>query len=305
MSAIQIKDDPFVAWDQLRSADPVHWDPDFDAWIISRYADVYPLARNSKALGQGYVKTQYHLLSKNESEEVAKRRVTNESPSLRLSKNFLRFTDAPNHTRHRELTVKALPYKLSKPTNIERFRPQLQKHVDDLIDRIADQHEMDVMKSLAIPLPFRTMATVIANVPVEDFEQFVEPLLLGFFNVLRYPYQMDFWSDDAVERSHQAAIKLEEYFTSLLKERRKNPQNDFMSRLLAVQKEDKTLTDLEIVQMCLETSVCGIHESSIAVLGDGVYLLLSSGQFELLKENPDLASKAVEEVLRFHTPPLL
>jgi pimeloyl-[acyl-carrier protein] synthase len=190
--------------------------------------------------------------------------------------------------------VDALPYKLTKPTNIENLRPQIQKHVD-LLARVIDRHQMDVIADLALPLPVSTQATIIANAPVEDFERLAKPLLFGFFNGVRYPFQMDFWTAEAVERANQASKELEEYFTGLLAQRRQNPQEDFISRLLGAQKKDNTFTDLHILQLCVENTVCGIHETSMALIADSVYLVLSSGQFEQLKENPDRAKNAVEE----------
>lgn len=305
MSSIVIENDPYIVWDRLRSEEPIHWDSDIDGWIISRYADVYPLVRNTTSLAQGYRQTPFHLISKNESKEAANQKMSPNCPFSRLTKNWLRFIDGPNHTRFRKLVVEALPYNLSEPTNVERLRPLIQKHVDDLIDKVVDYHQMDVMTNLAIPLPFRTQASILANASVEDFEKLWEPILSGILNIFRLPGQMNSWTEETVKRSNQSTIELEKYFSILLEKRRKNPQNDFITRLVAAQKKDKTLTDLDILQLCLETTVGGIHESSMALIGNGVYLLLSSGQFELLKEEPKLAIKAVEEVLRYYTSPAL
>jgi cytochrome P450 len=225
-----------------------------------------------------------------------------ESSSSKITKDWLRFNDAPTHPRARKIVVDALPYKLTKPTNIENLRHQIQKHVDDLLAKVIDRHQMDVIADLALPLPVRTQATIIANAPVEDFERLAKPLLFGFLNGVRYPFQMDFWTEEAVERANQASRELEEYFTGLLAQRRQNPQEDFMSRLLGAHKQDNTFTDSHILQLCVENTVCGIHETSMALIADSVYLVLSSGQFEQLKENPDRAQNAVEETARFHSP---
>lgn len=100
-------------------------------------------------------------------------------------------------------------------------------------------------------------------------------------------------------------LSLVSFRIAILEKRRQNPQDDFITRLIAAQTEDEALTDSDLLQLCVETTVCGVHETSMALIADGVYLLLSSGQFELLKENPELVSNVVEEVLRCHTPTAL
>jgi hypothetical protein len=95
MSPIAIENDPVLALDQLRTDDPVHWDSNFDGWVISRYEDVKSLLGNSKALGQAYKQTQRHLISKHESEEIANQKMAPESPSSKITKDWLRFNDAP------------------------------------------------------------------------------------------------------------------------------------------------------------------------------------------------------------------
>jgi cytochrome P450 len=36
----EILADPYPLYHQLRSSDPVHWDPNLGSWVLTRYADV-------------------------------------------------------------------------------------------------------------------------------------------------------------------------------------------------------------------------------------------------------------------------
>src|SRR5262249_38087065 len=124
--------DPYPVYHQLRAADPVHWDPDSQAWILTRYEDVAaglhdpPRSSGRTALMQG-------LAGKEELR-----------PFFEFLSNRMIFCDAPRHTRLRGLLNKAFT-----PHAVEAMRPRVQKLVDELIDRVQQQGHMDIIHDLA------------------------------------------------------------------------------------------------------------------------------------------------------------
>ena len=61
---------------------------------------------------------------------------------------FMLLQDPPTHTRIRKLVSKAFT-----PRAIESWRPRIDIVTNDLLDRVAQQGEMDLVADLARPVP--------------------------------------------------------------------------------------------------------------------------------------------------------
>jgi cytochrome P450 len=71
---------------------------------------------------------------------------------------------------------------------------------------------------------------------------------------------------------------------------------------LRLLREDSSLSARQAISMLLLLLFAG-HETTIALIGSSLYLLLSHPeQLKLLKDNPDLIERGIEEVLRYETP---
>jgi cytochrome P450 len=94
------------------------------------------------------------------------------------------------------------------------------------------------------------------------------------------------------------------YFARMVRQRRADPGDDLVSRLLAVDWGEESLTDAEIVSMSVAVIFAG-HETTVNLLGNGMLALLgdAADQRERLAADPDgLAELATEELLRFDSP---
>ena len=74
-------------------------------------------------------------------------------------------TDAPDHTRLRGLVNRAFT-----PQVVAAMEQDIQSVVDDLLDTIPDRGEMDLIESLAYPLPLTVIAGLL-GLPPKDREQ--------------------------------------------------------------------------------------------------------------------------------------
>jgi cytochrome P450 len=105
-----------------------------------------------------------------------------------------------------------------------------------------------------------------------------------------------------VERGRAARHELGAYFRHLVTARRCRPQDDLVSRLVAVTTQGYPLSDEELVAMAVLLAVAG-HETSTHLVGNGVLALLRHpDQLARLREEPGLLPSAVEELLRYDAP---
>jgi cytochrome P450 len=100
----------------------------------------------------------------------------------------------------------------------------------------------------------------------------------------------------------EAGQSFAEYFRVKMQERREKPGQDLISKLIAVQAEDRNFSDDEIVANTVLLFVAG-HETTVSLLGCGMLSLLRNpAELLKLRANPSLMGKAIEELLRYEAP---
>jgi cytochrome P450 len=209
---------------------------------------------------------------------------------IRLQKDWMLLKDPPNHTRLRGLVFKAFT-----PRMVEQLRDTIQAITDNLLDAVQDKGEMDLMTALAYPLPVTVIAEML-GIPRDDQDQFHE-----WSNALAR--SLDLTDVQAIyDKASAAAAVFTEYLADLAEQRRRQPQNDLLSALVAVEDQGEHLTANELYATSSLLFVAG-HETTINLIGNGTLALLRHPeQLALLQENSGLMKTAVEELLRYDSP---
>src|SRR5262245_39102271 len=113
---------PYPALAALRESDPVHWNEELSAWIVTRYADVREGLRDTR-------------LSAERMQPFFDARPAGERARLApLEANVSRwavFLDPPRHTRLRSLMTHAFTSRA-----VERLRGQVIARVDGLLEAL-------------------------------------------------------------------------------------------------------------------------------------------------------------------------
>jgi hypothetical protein len=200
------------------------------------------------------------------------------------------FVDPPDHTRLRTLVNKGFT-----PRRVQELRPRIEALVTELVDAAAADGRMDLMADLAVPLPIIVIAELL-GVPVEDRER------------------LKVWSDhaamllDGTLRDEHLAVavpsflELIDYLKDIVEARRKDPQDDLISALVAAQDAEDALDDYEVLGTCALILGAG-HETTTNLIGNGMLALLRDrAAFERLGREPGLVPSAVEELLRYDSP---
>ena len=279
----EIFSDPYPIYHQLREQDPVHWSEVWGCWVLTRYADVIAVLRDYRRFTNvGRIASFLDQLPADVRAQIQP-----------LYDNFtvgMPNTDPPEHTRVRGLVNKAFSARV-----VEGMRPRVQQIVDDLLDQAEGGGGMEVIGSFAYPLPAIVIAETL-GVPAEDRDRFKE------------------WSDDIVAfhgtgrphsetimKSTAALLETKAWLLRLIEARRKQPEDDLISALVAAEERGDMLSETELVATCITLLTAG-HETTTGLVGNGLLALLRHpDQLRKLRENPALIGTAVEEFLRFDT----
>src|SRR5438270_1882723 len=260
--------DPYPWYRRLRDEAPLYRQEPLDFWVLSRHEDVLAGAR------------AHSVLSSAESVTYA-----------RVPLPMMLTMDPPDHTRLRRLVTRDFT-----PTAVGQWRPLVERLASEAVDAMLAEGTVDVVANLASPLPVKVIADVL-GVPAADYPRFRE------------------WSDLIVESlaltdpndSERAGLAiggvlaLQSYLAGLIDERRRQPRDDMLSRLLEP-REDGALTSDEVFWFCLLLLVAG-NETTTSLLGN---ILLTFAehpdQWELVRVRPELVPQAIEESVRMDAP---
>jgi len=201
--------------------------------------------------------------------------------------------DPPEHDRLRRLVTRQFgpPH---RPDLVNSMRPNLVKIVNGLIDQFQNQHQIDVVASLAYPFPV-TVICELLGVPRQDEERF-HSWADAIVNGLNAQQQAD--REALARKSMQAHQELAHYMATLVETHRKQPGNDMLSGLVT----DSGMSQGDLITTGILLLIAG-HETTVNLIANGVLTLLRHpDMLERLRREPDLIVGTVEEVLRYEPP---
>jgi cytochrome P450 len=272
--------DPYPLYQRLREENPIHPGP-IGGLVLTRHADCLHVLRHPAASSDERKGDLFRAME--EAGEVDR--------ELADNRPFL-FLDPPDHTRLRRLVTKAFT-----PRTVERLRPRVQALVDELLDAVVPTGSIELIEDLAYPLPVQVISELL-GVPPEDHERFK-----GWSRDLARGLDPDFiLPPEVLERRKEAIDAFSAYFLELIAERRRAPQDDLLSALVAAEDEGDRLTEQELLSTCTLLLVAG-HETTVNLIANGALALLRHpDQLRRLREDPSVDRSAVDELLRFDAP---
>jgi len=197
-----------------------------------------------------------------------------------------------NLTGEQHRRLRALIGPAFTPRQADRWRPVMRGFLEDLWSAVAASGGCDFVAAVARPYPSLTIAAVL-GAPRQDAGRLQEwsSWVQGQFDIRALSS-----SRDDIER---AVTEVQDYVTALLEDRRAAPADDLVSDLLAARDQGERLSAAECVQLVVNLLAGGIDTTS-AQLAHAIRLFAGHpAQWTLLASDPGLASRAVDEVLRF------
>jgi cytochrome P450 len=276
--------DPYTYYGRLREEDPIHWNPRYAMWVITRYTDVVWALRHPEVFSSEIFLRDPHppLPPILETDQALY-----EFNKHYLSHWFLR-RDAPDHLRMRRVV-----HAHFNPKYIAgRFRTLVQEVIHALLAEVEDRGRMEVLQDFAAPLPVLVIAQWL-GLPQQDRE-FIRRLS-------RHLLALDQENPDRNQAVHTAITTLVEYITPLVEERLTRPRDDLLSVLAAGEKEGSLSRD-EVLGNTLLLLVAG-HQTTINLIGNGILALLRHPDYWVqLQRDATRTARATEEVLRYDAP---
>ncbi len=281
--------DPYPFYEELQNRCPMfHWS-EHNLWTFTRHSDVSAILRDRRFGRQiSHIKSPEAL---GQIPEPVWRK-----PFFDVDRLSMIGLEPPAHTRLRGLVQKAF---LGR--QVETLRPRIEALCDKLIDEILERaSETDLLTTYATPIPVTVIAEIL-GVPIE-----MAPELLRWSHNMVQMYEMQ-----RTTEMERAAVKASLEFVSYLREfvaqRRRNPADDLISQLIAVEQAGEKLTENELISNTILLLNAG-HEATVHAIGNGIFALLQNPeQAAMWRDLPvrlaiEFDRFAVDEILRYDTP---
>ncbi len=272
-------ENPYPYYAKLRALNKPVWVPQptempsssKGIWFFSRYEDAVAIFKQSTSISNNIFK----VLPKSDT-----------NPFFMHVLN----SDGADHTRLHRLVNRFFTTKYIK--NIE---PHIEAVIKNLIDAIEKKETVDLISDFAEKIPFGVIANLI-GIPVADMEKIREwtiDISDGLDTILI--------NEDRLKKREEALFNFVNYLRQLVKKEDEIDSKSLLYSLIQAEKEGHLEKD-ELLGMVGFFLVSG-HETTISLIGNGLWLLLSHPeQWQLLHNDPEMIPSAIEEILRFESP---
>jgi len=167
--------------------------------------------------------------------------------------------------------------------------------VDEMPGAMAAERRVDLVDTLAFPLPFSVIAEML-GAPPADHDRIRQ--LTG--TVVR---SLEPVADPGLAKAIMAADEeLRQIAAEMIAWKRANPADDLLTALIHAEDGGDVLDDDELIAQTLLLYIAG-HETTVNLIAGGTLALLRHpDQLALLRRDPGLVPNAVEELLRYDSP---
>lgn len=262
---------------EMRANQPVWYDKSSGCWHVFRFDDVLQ------------VTTDYKLFSSRRPRMTANRAFAQES---------LISMDPPQHRQFRNLVSPSFT-----PRALEPLRERIRGITQELLDQVRAKGQIDFVPELAYPLPTIVIAEML-GVPTSDrptFKRWADALLDRQLNDEEAFNSENPEETPAFAETNQAVKEMRTYFEQQIEKRRRQPQNDMISDLIAAEVEGERLTGEQLLSFCVLLLLAG-HVTTTNLLSQAIRCFDEFEAWQQLREHPEFIPSAIEEVLRFAGP---
>ncbi|WP_194745489.1 cytochrome P450 [Thermaurantiacus tibetensis] len=279
---------PYPLYARLHAEAPVWQDPATGFFVITRYADMQAVIRDTESFSNDLL----FLERRPRTAPAEAERILREEGYARPQ--VLQRNDPPRHARYRRLVDRAFT-----ASRVRAMQPYIAGIVDELVAPIAAAaargEPVEFMSAFAIPLPSIVIADQI-GVPRADVAS-----VRRWTDALLDPVGLMISPEREVECARET-VEFQRYFAARIAERRAHPRDDMLSALVAEMEGEEPLSTEEVLNL-LEQLLTGGNETTTNALGSALLLLLRHPEEEAkLRADPSLVANFVEEALRMETP---
>ncbi|MFF7791518.1 cytochrome P450 [Streptomyces sp. NPDC007991] len=261
---------------------PVRYDAQAGIWCVYGYKEVQHVLANPATF------------SSNTQRVIPKDMLEGQED---FSEGNLIQMDALEHKKLRGLISHAFT-----PKVVADMEPRIAELTNELLDEVADGNRMELVNDLAYPLPVIVIAELL-GVPASDRHRFRE-----WGDALMESTQEFSFADRSEEQRQrlQDAMmkvrKLSDYLREHVEDRRRNPCEDLITKLIQAEVDGEHLTDNEVVNFSNVLLIAG-HITTTMLLGNSILCLDTHPEwFARVREDRSMIPAAIEEALRYYSP---
>jgi cytochrome P450 len=246
-------------------------------WLVTRYEDVSRLLKDERLVKDPANALTPDMLAK---QPRIPRFLTP------LTRNMLGMDD-PDHARLKKLVQAGFT-----PKRMDQLAGRTEAIAERLIRNFKGQPRFDLIQAFALPLPV-TVISELLGVPEADRSRFAH------WSQILLSAPAGSWR---IVLSLPGMISFVRYLRKLIALKRQRPADDLVSALVAIEANGDRLSGEELQAMIAILLSAG-HETTTNLIGNGTLALLRDPRArEKLAAEPDIASRAVEELLRYDSP---
>jgi cytochrome P450 len=267
-------DDPYPLYRRMRAEAPLYYNEAEDFYAITRHDDVAAAFKDHESFSSA------------RGLDLAMVR-TGDVPH-----KMIILMDPPDHRAVRSLLNKAFT-----PRAMQSQRATVIELVGHYLSK-ADPDHFDVVQDFSGPFPVEVI-TRMAGVPAEYRQQVRRWIDTSLH---REPGQLE-WNETNIKANIDAAV----YYYGLVQERRANPQDDMISRLIAAEitrdnGEPGRLDDEEITGFAVLLGGAGAETVTKLIGSAAVVFAQNPDQWQKLLNDRTKIPNAVDELLRYIGP---
>lgn len=275
----EVIQDPHSYYAALREADPVHWNDRWGGWVVTRYDDAITVLRDHDNFSADRMAFLARELTQEQIEPI--------EPMLDVLSSWMVFADRPLHTKLRTLVNREFV-----PRAVEGYRGAVRRIVDDVLDRVEERGEMEVVRDFAYQIPMTVILDLmgVPDVDREKVKKWSEELGLFFFIRADEPRRRQF--------ATRGTAALTGYMTRVVEEKAKEPDGKLISLFLEAEAAGEITRD-DVIANCV-LLVFGGHETTMNLIANGTLALAQHpDQWMRIKQDPSTVRSAIEELLRY------
>ncbi len=216
--------------------------------------------------------------------------------------------DPPAHTEYRRILN---PW--FSPEAMAAMEPHIRDFAAELADKMLQKDEVDFVKEFAEPFPTIIFCELM-GFPLEDHTKFMrwKDIMIHAGTAAKakelglevFDEAGNLQSDLAMQARVSTALELYGYFARLIEDRRQNPQDDMITRLVEAKYDgQRPLTEEELEDTLLLLFMAGLDTVTSALSFIMIYFAEHPDrrhEFIRLMDDPSRMGPAVEELVRVH-----
>ncbi len=275
---------PHDEFEQLRAEAPVMWfePPGYRGfWALTKHADVAEISRKPNDFRNG---PRLNIATAEREDLNA------QGPPLRTIVNM----DPPEHPLYRQIASRWFT-----PKNVTVLEDRMVDSARNLVDMLAarDASEpFDFVTDVATIHPLRLITRLFGIAP-ED-----EAYILRMTNEVFGGTDPEFARDGDTSSSAAAMQEAMGFFHTLMEDRKANPTDDLATEIALAEVDGEPIGVVEILSYYFVMLSAGHDTTRNALAGGLLALMQHPDQFDRLRAEPELMTKAVNEILRWTTP---